>query len=288
MSIIESPVRKVGRPTTRLLTRGRSNSLGNHPASPEIPTNITVPLTGGPVLDPPENVQPDRVEQPADANPVTPPPNPPDMDARDQPAPAAATAADASETPRTDPKQQANRQLRKQGQRIVDDCQEFLEIYEDLQLNSPLLNQLVSESNVLLTRISTCSDQLDDEAELTDVMRELKRWQRIIKTFVVSMLGKYEIPSATSAPRPAPDHVPQQSNRSRDKRDSSPDTLDLVHRDLVFFMSKLHDDIMTDVGLGSDVSNSELRDLHDITLPQITKAIDECRRTLKIYTSNAS
>ena len=203
------------------------------------------------MLDPPENVQPDRVELLADANPVTPPPNPPDMDARDQPAPAAATAADASENPRADPKQQANQQLRMQGQWIVDDCQEFLEIYEDIQLNSPLLNQLVSESNILLMRISTCYAQLNDEAELIDVMRELKRWQRIIKTFVVSMLGKYDVPSATSAPHPASNSVPQPSSRSRDKRDSSPDTLDLVHRDLVFFMSKLHDDIMTDVGLSS-------------------------------------
>ena len=64
--------------------------------------------------------------------------------------------------------------------------------------------------------------------------------------------------------------------------------MEIIRRDLVFFMSKLHDDIMQDVGVGAEVSNSELRDLHDFVLPQITKAIDDCRKVLKVYTSHAS
>ena len=52
-------------------------------------------------------------------------------------------------------------------------------------------------------------------------------------------------------------------------------------------MSKLQNDLMPDVSNGADVSNSELRDLHDVTLPQITRAIDDCRRVLKSYTSLA-
>ena len=59
----------------------------------------------------------------------------------------------------------------------------------------------------------------------------------------------------------------------------------MIHRDLVFFMSKLHDDLMPDVSNGADISNSELRDLYDVTLPQITRAVDDCRRVLKSYTS---
>ena len=61
----------------------------------------------------------------------------------------------------------------------------------------------------------------------------------------------------------------------------------MIHRDLVFFMSKLHDDLMPDVGNSADVTNSELRDLYDVTLPQITRAVDDCRRVLKSYTSLA-
>ena len=52
-------------------------------------------------------------------------------------------------------------------------------------------------------------------------------------------------------------------------------------------MSKLHNSLMPDVGVGSDISSTELRDLHDFTLPQISKSIDDCRRVLKVYTSNS-
>ena len=51
-------------------------------------------------------------------------------------------------------------------------------------------------------------------------------------------------------------------------------------------MAQLNDDMMTDVGLGADISNTELRDLKAIILPQITKSIDDLRKVLKIYTSS--
>jgi hypothetical protein len=70
-----------------------------------------------------------------------------------------------------------------------------------------------------------------------------------------------------------------------DRRDVSPSSLNILHRDLVFFMSKLRGDLMPDIAMGIEVSNSELRDLHDFKLPQITKAVDDCRRVLKAYTS---
>jgi hypothetical protein len=268
METVETPVRKTGRPTTRLTARARSNSLGNQPLTPEAPLIVAIP----PIVDLVVVEQPDRVEQPRVENANIPPPNPPGNDAREQAAPDA-PAAEEPEIPRVDPRQHANQRLKREAEKIVYECQELLEVYEGIQMNQLLLSKLVSMSDILLADISTCCDKLDGIDELADVNRELKRWQRIIKTFMISKLGSYETPAAAAS---APSHVPP------------PDTLDLVHRDLVFFMSKLHDDIMTDVGLGSDVSNSELRDLHDITLPQITKAIDECRRTLKIYTSNAS
>ena len=36
------------------------------------------------------------------------------------------------------------------------------------------------------------------------------------------------------------------------------------------------------------MSNSDLRDLHNLRFPQISKAIDDCRKALKPYMSNAS
>jgi hypothetical protein len=273
MDTIETPVRKPGRPTTRLLTRARSNSLGSQATTPEAPLIVAIP----PVFDLVVVEQPDRVEQPRVENATT--PLGPATDAAQTDPPV-----QIPEPSTVDPKMKVNHLLRKQAQKIVYRCQELLEIYEGVQLNQHLLNNLVSMSKELLEEITACDDQLDDVDELADVSRELKRWQRIIKTFMISKLGNYETPSATPAPQPVfhPQPAP------REKRDASPDTLELTRRDLTFFMSKLHDDVMPDIAVGADVSNSELRDLHDFLLPQIAKAVDDCRKVLKIYTSNGS
>ena len=50
-------------------------------------------------------------------------------------------------------------------------------------------------------------------------------------------------------------------------------------------MGQLNEDSMVDVGQGADITNSELRDLKAITLPQISKSIDDLRKVLKIFTS---
>jgi hypothetical protein len=147
MDTIETPVRKPGRPTTRLLTRARSNSLGSQATTPEAPLIVAIP----PVFDLVVVEQPDRVEQPRVENATTPPPDPPDNDAREQTVPGAPDAKEP-ENPRVDPKKQANQMLRKEAQKIVYECQELLEIYEGIQLNQHLLNNLVSMSKELLQR----------------------------------------------------------------------------------------------------------------------------------------
>jgi hypothetical protein len=195
-----------------------------------------------------------------------------------------APEARAQQNDAEDAEQQANARLMMEVHRILDECQEFLEIYEGIKLNQPLINDLVSMTNALLTDITNCLIKLTGIEALADASREVKRWQRIIKTFKISKLGSYEAPDT-----PAPSHNPAPSAQAhREKRDASPNTLELIHRDLIFFMSKLSDDYLPDVGLGADVPNSEIRDLHDFTLHQITKAIDDCRHALKTYTSNAS
>ena len=173
------------------------------------------------------------------------------------------------------------RKIAKRIHTLIDDCKDFLDIYNNLVLNTVLVKQMVDESNALLETIADCDDLGDNDDDLAFLVREMHRWKRIIKNFVVSMLGKYEDPAVVAARTPAPQPAPVK----RDKRDASPNTLDLVRRDVVFFMAQLNDDMMSDVGLGADISNTELRDLKAIILPQITKSIDDLRKVLKIYTS---
>jgi hypothetical protein len=196
--------------------------------------------------------------------------------------------AQAQQNDTEDAEQQANAQLRAKAQKIVGKCQEFLEIYEGIQLNQPLLNRLVSTSDALLKDIDDCDDKLDNIVELADVKLELNRWKRIIQTFVVSMMGKYDVPLAAPAPSHAPPPTPQPAPEYRGKRDASPNTMNMMRQDLLFFMNKLRDDLLPDVGIGAEISNSELRDLYDVTLPQISKVVDECRRTLSNYMSKGN
>ena len=332
MNESDTPIPKVGRPSTRMSTKGRSNSLGSHPRSPNKTIIITSPLAETRVITPVPNMHVDRPQSIRNVDPVVTPvvnvgidePEPPrDEEAaippvvnapRDQPQqprdaepgipipnptgennyahtepPNGASASQTHDIPRVDPREQARKRMRKQAQIIVEECQEFLEIYEGIQLNPHLLSRMEYESKELLTSLSNCYDQLDDDADLVDVVREIRKWKRIIKTFVVSMLGKYKDPTITPAsPPPATSPSMQSTHAPRDKRDASPNTVDLLRRDLIFFMSKLHDNNMPDIGLGAEVSNSELRDLHDIRLPRISKAIDDCRKVLKSYSACAS
>ena len=190
----ETLIRKVGRPSTRMSTRGRLNSLGSHPSSP-IQIRIPSPLVEIPDITPvinldvnvPQDIRNvDLVVIPTDdggnAEPQIPrdkpaapsaAPNPRDVpqqsrgvdpgtrnpnptgannNARGHPPPPA--DAPPNDIPRVDPK----RQLRKQAQKIVKECQDFLEIYKGIQLNPPLLIQLVAESNKLLIKLSNCDD----------------------------------------------------------------------------------------------------------------------------------
>jgi hypothetical protein len=186
--------------------------LVNQPLTPEAPLVVAIP----PIVDLVVAEQPDRVEQPRVENATIPPPNPPGNDAREQAAPDA-PAAEEPEIPRVDPRQHANQRLRREAEEIVYECQEFLELYEGIQLNQLLLSKLVLTSDTLLADISTCCDKLIDVDELTDAGRELKRWQRNIKAFLISKLGSYETPApAVAAPTqlPTPPSAPY-NNSSR-------------------------------------------------------------------------
>ena len=196
MDEVESPVRKVGRPTTRSLARGRSSSLGDRPGSPGIPVNVTSPLAARIVVDVPNNKQAMEPQQPREEIPIAHAPIPVDpvapapAVAPDDPQNATPAPDQLPEAPRVDPKEQANQILKKRVLRLVKECQKFLEIYEGVRLNTALLDRMVATSDKLLANISECENLLEDEEELSDVRRELERWERIIETFMVSMLGK--------------------------------------------------------------------------------------------------
>ena len=282
MENVDAPAKKVGRPTTRSAGRGRSSSLGHDP----ITINIPSPITSSVVLDIPEKKPSDDTQQKNDGIP-SPPPNTASPTSEEQHSSTDATGrpGDTQDINRNAPAQD-NLILRDRVERIVEECQDFVELYEGLRLNKNQLDLMMEESKELVANITGCDIQVGTNRDLEDARQELKRWKRIIKMFVVSMLGRYQDPAQAAAP---PTIVPPPTQKVyRDKRDVSPDTLELIRRDVEFFMSKLSDNQMPDIGVGSEVSNSDLRDLHDIRLSQITKATDDCRKALKLYTSNAS
>ena len=181
-------VRKVGRPAVKSSKKARSSSAGGKPdvASPpfESPPPQTDDKTRNNTVPPHESVAPSH----------SPPPT-----------------ADAPSSPKTDFEDEAKKKFVKRAMVLLDDCREFIEIYGDLVLNSVLIKQLVEKSNILLERIAEFLDFNDEYSGLEDLFREAYRWKRIINTFVVSMLGKYEDPYPKPTARvPPPPPAPAQ------------------------------------------------------------------------------
>ena len=112
--------------------------------------------------------------------------------------------------------------VKRLAQDAIDDCQEFLELYKGVQLNKLLVQKIDADSKILLQNLTAPLTELDDNDDPDNVVVELKKWKRVIKTFVISMLGKYaEQESAGHVPRSANSFVlDQQHNapRNRDRR----------------------------------------------------------------------
>ena len=288
----EVQARKVGRPSTRAAARGRSNSLDGSPTLQRrlSATQLFNLPAVGPIVDEflgelPLDRNPQAANNPIPPVNAAPIPEPdPEVPAAEQPAhnipPPVAPIPPAPENPEPNPDQQANMKLRREARRIIAEGQEFIEVNEGIEVNPILLAAIERESLRLVSLITSCLDRVPDDPDWHETIRELTRWRKIVKMFVASMMGKYKTsPPTASAPQPSP--------APRERRDVPNQTLELTRRDLTFFMSKLHDSLMPDIGMGSDVSSTVLRDLHNFTLPQISKSIDDCRRVLKIYTSNS-
>ena len=198
MDVVTATPCKPGCPPTKLPVKARSSSAGNKPHAASPPLESPVPSTDAPILEPVATPLP--LEQ-------TPP---------DQPAPSTVPPPPSP----VDPMDEMRRKIAKRIHSLLEDCKDFLDIYNNLRLNAVLAKQMVAESNALLETIADCDDLGDHDDELACLVRDMHRWKRIIKNFVVSMLGKYEDPAVAAARIPAPQPAPMQ----RDKRDASPNT----------------------------------------------------------------
>ena len=150
-----------------------------------------MPSTDAPILEPVATPPPPEETPPAQPAPSTVPPPPPPVDPMDE----------------------MRRKIAKRIHSLLEDCKDFLDIYNKLTLNTVLVKQMVAESNALLETIADCDDLGDDDDELAGLVWEMHRWKRIIKNFVVSMLGKYKDPAVAAAKIPAPQPTPMQRDK---------------------------------------------------------------------------
>ena len=86
------------------------------------------------------------------------------------------------------PEQLVNMQLRRRAVDIIAESQEFIEVNEGMEMNSPLLAYIEKEVKDLVLAINALLNQILDNPDLTDVHAELTRWRRILKTFLTSMM----------------------------------------------------------------------------------------------------
>ena len=209
----EVQARKVGRPATRAAVRGRSNSLGGSPnlqrrlsAAQLLNLPVVAPIVdeilGGLPLDPNPHVANDPI--PPAINPI-PPVNAAPIPELDPEIPAAEQAPPyiplppppippAPENLGPTPEQLLNMRLRWEAVAIVAESQEFIEVNEGMEMNSPLLAYIKEEDTRLVLAINALLNQILDNPDLTDVHAELVRWRRILKTFLTSMMGKFRVP----------------------------------------------------------------------------------------------
>jgi len=133
----------------------------------------------------------------------------------------------------------------------------------------------------LIVAINNTCSKLDEVPDTGGQEAELSRWKVILQRFVAAAMNKVQVPAAP-APPPSSAAVRQPYQQDH-RREQSPGSLDMLQSDLEYFMAKLRPNLMPDVSYGTLLTNTELRELHEVTMPQISKSIDECRRSLKSY-----
>ena len=69
----------------------------------------------------------------------------------------------------------ANKQLRSKAVAIVAESQEFIEVNEGMEMNSPLLAYIKEEGTRLVLAVNALLDQILDNPDMIDVHAELVR-----------------------------------------------------------------------------------------------------------------
>jgi len=171
--------------------------------------------------------------------------------------------------------------LHRDSRLIIEDCQEFIEMYEHVVMNPVTLEFIDRKAEGLISQIDNMRRKLSDSEEMDEVDTELRRGKTGLKKFMAAALNKIQ------APEPQPVTVQptvQDSTSVQTAQDSSAGLLDMTQSDLEYFMARLRPNLMPDASYGTLLSNKELRELHSVVMPQISRTIEDCRKTLNSYT----
>ena len=113
MDVVTPPTRKPGRLPTKLPVKARSISAGNKPHAASPLLESPAPIADAPILEPAAFPPPTEQTPPAQPAPSTVPPPPPPVDPMDE----------------------IRRKIAKRIHTHIDDCKDFLDIYNNLVLN---------------------------------------------------------------------------------------------------------------------------------------------------------
>jgi len=177
-----------------------------------------------------------------------------------------------------DPKLDENELLKREVRMLIQDCDDFIEVNDDVRMTAVTVGIIHQEAKDLTAQLNTMIGRLHSAAVDDGLVHELMTWKMTLKQFVATALNK-----ASFASQPPPQQHAPPPPQSREQRDASPGTMRLLESDLEYFMAKLRPNVMPDAAFGTSLSNSEIRELWEVTMPQVTRAVDECRRALKSY-----
>lgn len=278
----------IARPVTRATARLRSVSLDRVPKIRVTtrPVNITTPPPGGVAEDHPAN----PAVNPADPEPQRRPDPEENVHHHDVPH-VDAPANPPHQPPIIPPPQTGQDQLqreiariRREGRFVMMEAQNFIEAHEQMVLsNETIIRHIKDEYHRILDAVSACMTKTWDHECLDQLSEDLERCMRTLQRFLTIKMEHVEVRSTA---RPPMFNAYQREDRRQ--REASPESMEMFQRDVEFFMSRLHEDIMPDVGMGAPVTNDLLRELYDVTLPQVNQAITDCRQALKVFTSHSN
>jgi len=115
--------------------------------------------------------------------------------------------------PAIDEMQVRSQKLMKEARRLIQDCQEFVDINEPVTMNPVTLKFVDKEAKRLVSDINRMCDKFDDIPDTGGADRELIRWKTILLKFVAMAMNKVSVspppPVVVQPPPPAAQPVQQ-------------------------------------------------------------------------------